>query len=226
MNKLEDFIISNPYTLTNVDREAIRHASPDEPLGDHWFNPCLSQFKKRIRKYVLKQQNGLCAYCRLELHENEATPEIEHIVPKNLKPKWMYEPYNLCVSCKMCNTKKGYTKQVLMDETVEQLPLESNDYKLIHPYFDRYSDYIELVDGILYKGIDTKGQYTIFLCELNRYEVAAERAKKFLEKDINFHTRFLLLLQDEENKRLLQNVDSFLESITDIIERFKFLNKV
>ena len=107
MNKFEDFIIDKPYQLTAEDEEAIKKASPNEKDGDHWTKSCLDGFKRHIKDYLKKNQNECCAYCRMELHENEASPEIEHIVPKDLKADWMYTPLNLCLSCKLCNTKKG-----------------------------------------------------------------------------------------------------------------------
>lgn len=226
MNKFEDFIIAEPYTLNDDDKAAIKQASPDIPDGDHWTNPCLTDFKKRVRKYLLRQQHDCCAYCRIELHDNEVTPEIEHIVPKDLKPQWMYEPFNFCVSCKLCNIKKGYKKQVLEDNSVTVLPITSDGYKHIHPYLDKYSDNIELVGDILYKGVEDKGKYTIWLCELDRYEVAAARATELLKKDLDNYTRFLILLEDSENKALLRNVDAFIERITEKMERYKELNEV
>lgn len=224
MEACEDFIIPAPYPLLKEDSEAINEASPVDPDGDDWAKPCLDAFKKRIRKYLLKKQKYRCAYCRMELHDNEATPEIEHIVPKNLKPKWMYEPFNLCISCKLCNTKKGHTKPVLVNDKIDILPTNSEAYQLIHPHLDRYSENIEIVDGILYKGIGEKGVHTIWLCELDRYELAAARASIILQHDLGNYTRFLMLVQDTENQKLLNNLDGFLESIKDKIDLYKEKN--
>ena len=120
MDKLEDFIISEPYQVTDEDEAAFQEASPDEKDKDHWKKDCLDEFKERFRDDMEPKQNHICAYCRLELHPNEVTPEIEHIVPKSEKPNWMYDPFNLCISCKLCNTKKS-TKEVLRDNTIEEL---------------------------------------------------------------------------------------------------------
>ncbi len=225
MNKFEDFIIDKPYQLTAEDEEAIKKASPNEKDGDHWTKSCLDGFKRHIKDYLKKNQNECCAYCRMELHENEASPEIEHIVPKDLKADWMYTPLNLCLSCKLCNTKKGHLKPVLKDESVTVLPTTSDQYLLIHPYLDKYSDNIELVDGILYKGISDKGVHTIYLCELDRYELAAARASEVLKKDADGITRFLLLVSDANNQKLLNNLDSFLEKIKERAKRYKAMQE-
>lgn len=226
MNKFEDFIIDKPYELTAEDEEAIQKVSPDVKDGDHWAKSCLDGFKKRLKDYLKKKQNECCAYCRMELHDNEASPEIEHIVPKDSKADWMYMPFNLCLSCKLCNTKKGHVKPVLKDDSLTELPTTSDQYLLIHPYLDKYSDNIELVDGILYKGIEDKGKHTIYLCELDRYELAAARAKKVLERDADSVTRFILLVSDPNNQKLLNNLESFLESIKERAKRYKEMQKL
>lgn len=221
MNKFEDFIIDKPYELTADDKEAIKKASPDEKKGEHWKDPCLDGFKKNIRTYYKKKQNECCAYCRTEIQDNQASPEIEHIIPKDLKADWMYMPFNLCLSCKLCNTKKGHTKPVLKDDSLTDLPTTSDQYLLIHPHLDKYSDNIELVDGILYKGISDKGVHTIYLCELDRYELAAARASEVLKRDADSITRFLLLVSDANNQKLLNNLDAFLEKIKGRAKRYK-----
>ena len=137
MDDIEDFIITESYNVTEEDELAFHQASPDKKDKDHWDKGCLDGFKKRFRDDMLIKQNYICSYCRLDLHSNEATPEIDHIVPKSEKPDWMYEPFNLCMSCKMCNTKKN-TKEVLRDNTVADLPYENY---LEQPVTNMYKGY-------------------------------------------------------------------------------------
>lgn len=154
------------------------------------------------------------------------TPEIEHIVPKSLKPNWMYEPFNLCLSCKLCNTKKGHRKKTLVDESVEGIPRDTKAYKMIHPHLDRYSENIEFVGDILYRGISDKGRYTISLCELNRYEVAAARAMELIKQGAIDETRTILMMTDEINQKLVDDLDVFLEDIKNRIRAYKIENGV
>lgn len=221
MKATEDFVIDHPYELTDEDKQNIREASPGEKDESHWEKGCLSGFKSRFRYSMIKKQYYRCAYCRLELHPNEVTPEIEHIVPKSLKPDWMYETFNLCLSCKLCNTKKGHKKKVLKDETAEELPRDSKAYLMVHPHLDRYSDNIEFVGDILYKGISDKGKYTIWLCELNRYEVAAARAMDLIKQGVIDETKTILLLSDQKNQDLVDNLNAFLEVINERIRIYK-----
>jgi hypothetical protein len=94
--------------------------------------------------------------------------DIEHIIPLESSPNFMFEPLNLCVSCKDCNLSKS-NKPVLVSKRVH-LPLESKQYKIFHPHLDRYEDHIEiLVVGELYKPITKKGENTIEICKLFRF---------------------------------------------------------
>lgn len=224
MKVTEDFVIDRPYELMGEDLIAIEEASPVEKDKDDWEKKCLDGFKGRFRRDMLPKQNYRCAYCRLELHTSEVTPEIEHIVPKSLKPNWMYEPFNLCVSCKLCNTKKGHRKKTLVDESVEELPHDMRAYKMIHPHLDRYSENIEFVGDILYRGISDKGRYTISLCELNRYEVAAARAMELIKQGAIDETRTILMMTDETNQKLVDDLDVFLEDIKNRIRAYKIEN--
>lgn len=225
MKVTEDFVINHPYELTGEDRQSIDEASPGVKDKDHWEKNCLKDFKRRFRRDMLPKQNYRCAYCRLELHPNEVTPEIEHIVPKNLKPDWMYEPFNLCISCKLCNTKKGHVKKTLVDESVDVLPRDSASYKMIHPHLDRYSENIEFVGDVLYRGISDKGKYTISLCELNRYEVAAARAMELIKQSVIDETKIILLLTEKGNEALVDDMNVFLEDIKERIRSYKLENE-
>jgi uncharacterized protein (TIGR02646 family) len=212
MDKSEDFIINEPYQVTTADEDAFQTASPDAKNSRQWENNCLSEFKERFRDDMLPKQNNVCAYCRLELHPNEVTPEIEHIVPKSEKPDWMYDPFNLCLSCTNCNRKKN-TKEVLRNNRVTELPRNSDDYLLIHPHLDKYSDYIEFVGNVLYKAKgdnNSKGAKTIEICELNRIEVAIARAMQYINRHGTgkHFVDFLLLMNSPMNKRLIKDEDA------------------
>lgn len=226
MKVSEDYKIDHPYELTEQDLLAIEEASPEEKDKDDWEKRCLDSFKGRFRRDMLPKQNYRCAYCRQVLHTNEVTPEIEHIVPKSLKPNWMYEPFNLCLSCKLCNTKKGHRKKTLVDESVEELPHDAKAYKLIHPHLDKYSENIEFIGDILYRGISDKGRYTIWLCELNRYEVAAARAMELIKQRAIDETQTILMLTDENNQKLVDDLDEFLEDIKNRIRVYRLENGV
>lgn len=226
MNKLDDFIIDSPYVLTETDNLAIDQASPNGINYKDWEKSCLADLKVRIRTYYKKKQNRRCAYCRTVVRESQAPAEVEHIVPKSKREEWMYKTFNMCYSCKLCNTNKGYQKPILANENIEDLPHDSREYLLIHPHIDRYSEHIEIVGNILYKGISDKGKNTISICGLNRYDLAAERAEDVIRIKGPKSEGYFLALIDADNNRCLVNVISkYKECIHNICEEYKALNE-
>lgn len=220
MTILEDFVIAHPYTKSAEDIALIKQASPRGNHSDDWEATCLSEFKIRARDYYRKMQNRRCAYCRTIVKTSQASPEIEHIIPKSVKPDWMYEPFNLCMSCKKCNTKKS-TNKVLTDECVKALPLDSDSYTIIHPHIDKYSEHINIIQDIFYEGLSDKGKETIRICELDRYELAADRAEDKIKEDKSLDEQILLSLVKHSGKPLVNVMAKFEERIHEICEEYK-----
>lgn len=163
--ELSDFVITSSYTMTSADIKAVSKASKGKPQKEDWENSSLKAYKDRVRQYYRQQQNRKCVYCRMDVSSATGYFHIEHIVPKSVHPEWMYEPFNLCLSCPQCNSAKK-AQEVLDNKDIKDLPTESSDYLIIHPHIDRYFDNIEIVDGLLYKGLTPKGEYTIKICNL------------------------------------------------------------
>lgn len=222
MNQDEDFIISSPYKITREDESLIKRASPVAKKSADWENPCLEEFKRRVREYYWREQNYRCAYCRTKIKASQASPEIEHIVPKSEHDSdWMYTPFNLCVSCHMCNTKKRI-KNVLSNEvnTYVSLPDDSSEYIIIHPHRDKYSKHIQIIDDIIYKGISDKGKKTIEICNLDRYELAVDRAEEKMIKEGTVDEKILYGLIKSDESSMVDDVDKFMERIKNICRQY------
>lgn len=222
MNDLDNFIIDKPYPLTDKDKKAIALASPDGYHYKDWEKPCLNELKERIREYYRKKQHRRCAYCRTIVKRSQASPEDEHIVPKSKHEEWMYETFNMCYSCKSCNTNKGYQKPILSDEKIAYLPHVSKGYLIVHPHIDTYSEHIEIIDDVLYKGISQKGRDTIKTCGLNRYELAVDRAEDVIrEKGSKYEGYLIALVDADRNRNLVDVVNRFKESVHELCEEYK-----
>lgn len=216
-SELSDFIIQSLYAITSADTKAIEKASTGYPKAEDWNHSALKSFKERVRVHYCKQQNKKCAYCRMDISLATSYSHIEHIVPKSLHPEWMYEPLNLCVACANCNSAKN-NREVLSDKNALVLPMDSSGYIIIHPHFDHYSEHIEIVDGLLYRGLTPKGIKTIEICNLTRIGLLLERAKQLVMKDQeNFHYSKLLITYTQ-NCMLIANMDEFLKGIQELME--------
>ena len=216
----EDFIIGQPYSVILDDCNSIRKASPNSKKSKDWDKKCLDGFKGRVRDYYFKVQKRRCAYCRCVIKTSQAPAELDHIVPKSSEPDWMYEPFNLCVSCKSCNTKKGW-KKVLKGSFEGNLPQDSDSYLIVHPHIDRYSDNIRIIGGVFYEGISDKGKWTIKKLQLDRYELAADRAEERIMQGYDNYTKILLAFSEPRDRPLVNCFDAFLDRITELIEEFK-----
>lgn len=213
---LSDFIITTPYTLSDKDNGDIYKASHGKPRKEDWDNKCLDSFKEHIRTYYRKLQHCKCAYCRMDISMATSYFTIEHIVPKSMYPEWMYNPKNICLSCAVCNSSKN-DKNVLRGGNYVTLPTETSEYIIVHPHKDRYSEHIEIIDGLLYKGLTGKGARTIEICNLTRVGLLSERAKNIIK---NEHGGAFAKLMNvcSCNPFLISNMDELIESIKELID--------
>lgn len=210
--ELSDFVITSSYAMTSADIKAVSKASKGKPQKEDWENSSLKAYKNRVRQYYRQQQNRKCVYCRMDVSSATGYFHIEHIVPKSVHPEWMYEPFNLCLACPQCNSAKNIQK-VLDNTDITDLPAESSDYLIIHPHIDRYFDNIEIVDGLLYKGLTKKGEYTIKLCNLTRPELLSERARVFIQQEQEPDSYSKLLITYIHNSRWIGDMDKLLDEI-------------
>lgn len=226
MTELEDFIVQEPYQPTDEERDAISELEMKGLLPDDWSTGKggIDSFKNNMREYMYYEQNCRCAYCRIELPIACCFLQREHIVPKTPHPKWMFEPRNLCFTCDRCNNYKN-NNEVIQNPDIENYPTESNDYLIINPFLDKYSNHIELMKGIIYVGKTDKGRFTINTCHLYNPEFALERAKqKMKDKDPEtVQSQLLSLLSSthataEEINKVKQNSEK-------IVKMYKRLNK-
>ena len=214
--ELSDFVITSPYAMTSADIKAVSKASKGKPQKEDWENSSLKAYKDRVRQYYRQQQNRKCVYCRMDVSSATGYFHIEHIVPKSVHPEWMYEPFNLCLACPQCNSAKNI-QEVLDNTDITDLPTESSDYLIIHPHLDRYFDNIEIVDGLLYKGLTKKGEYTIKLCNLTRPELLSERARVFIQQEQEPDSYSKLLITYIHNFRWIGDMDNLLDEIKNLM---------
>ena len=176
MTVREDFVVQEPYLPSDEEKKAIKELEDKGLEVGDWDSgkKYIKSFKKNLREYMYDKQNKLCAFCRIHVPLACVPMHREHIVYKNEHPQWMFLPENLCVACPTCNEFKG-TTEVLEDPQTVSYPNKSTGFKIIHPLYDKYSDHIELVGDVLYKGKSDKGIFTINTCHLYRVDLAEER---------------------------------------------------
>lgn len=169
-----------------------------------------------FRTRLLELQNFRCAYCQGLIDLDEVGHrELDHIFPKSATencsevkgqsnefedrqhtfgyPQFTYEPLNIIVACKICNSyKKNFDP--LLNRTVQ---LAGDDYPAansilwFYPYVHHYSQHIERSANWTYTELSAQGEVVIKVCKLDQASVLASR----------FSARALIRAKQSENLR-------------------------
>lgn len=163
----------------------------------------LAPLRANLRKHYLSEQKYRCCYCKmLKQEDHGATWDVEHIVPKAAFPAFLFENYNLSLTCKECNIAKS-DKPVFTDinGTYTNYPLTSDKYSIIHPHFDKYSDHMEIImmptGQIFHTPRSLKGKKIFNDCDLVRFSM----------KSLN---------SENINRTLLVSFSSFIDSSVNL----------
>lgn len=169
-------MIRTPYTLKTSEQSLVDDFKklPDEEKYGYWdktdeVGP-LSELKAAIKEFYLEAQDFTCVYCQQRIVvKHQGSWDVEHIIPKDVHPKFMFECSNLCVACKDCNGDK-WNKSVLVNDKRKKFPKNKDDYKIVHPHFDVYEENIKIIDlAKFYLPLNEKGRATVEMCGLLRF---------------------------------------------------------
>lgn len=180
--------INQPYKKLKSENLLIRKYYSE---SSDWNKEKFASIKENIKDHLRKEQSNQCCYCRSMLGFDIRQTEIEHIIPKSKEKNFAFISKNLALCCPGCNSSKSI-KDVLIIKNRAFFNLKSTDYKIVHPYFDKYSEHIQIEGSVIYTSKTPKGLETIRMCELSRLTLAEENAKKFYSgqskiKSIIFH---------------------------------------
>lgn len=147
---------------------------------------------KSLRARLLDLQNRRCAYCQAPIVANEnGHRELDHILPKEGSkdarapsavsgalsdryhtfgyPSFRFEPKNLVVVCKQCNTFKGtFDPLTNRGSSCAKYPKGMTAFTWFHPHIHKYSDHIKISKNMLFSRITRGGAYVIHACKLNQ----------------------------------------------------------
>lgn len=168
--------IANPVAFTD-DLDRLVQSKQNDATFTHqqWGHDDLAPLRSHVRTHYRNEQRAICSFCRGPLGLQAAENcQVEHIVPKSIRPEFMFEPKNLCVICADCNTiKRDQEVTATIPNTVaprrgqQRYPRTSNAFLIVHPHFDIYSEHILIHHGF-YVDRSPKGNFTIGACKLNR----------------------------------------------------------
>ena len=202
MTEEEDFMVAEPYRPTEDEKQAIAKLEAKGLKAKNWDSKrkFIKSFKENLREDMYEKQNELCA--------------------KDEHPQWMFLPENLCIACPLCNEFKG-TTEVLANPNTKTYPRNGSGFKIIHPLYDRYSEHVDLIGGILYRGKTDKGRFTIATCHLYRVKLAEERVTqlKIEENEGTIIAGLMKLLSQSE--MYVDDNKKFIQRVTKIVDSYK-----
>ncbi|SEQ55808.1 TIGR02646 family protein [Pseudomonas sp. NFACC02] len=176
----------------------------------------VAELRRTVRVHYLRQQGYRCAYCRMEKKENHGlTWDVEHIIPKSVYPRFLYEPLNLAMVCKECNIAK--LDQDVLHRRVGPgavFPSRSEDYKIVHPHFDRYSDHFEMIvvgGRISHRPRNPlKAKETFLMCNLVRFSYAFGEWEDFNYEVVKRFSEFVESCPPDATR---QQITSFMQTL-------------
>lgn len=205
-----------PYELSEEESQIVKTVQCDELSPRQKWDDCrVTTMKSNIKKHYISEQDKTCAYCQVSLHTTHGMVwDTEHIIDKDSSPQWMFEPLNLCVSCKDCNGAKG-TRPATKGKTYRSFPRKSANYRIIHPHFDDYDEHIKVaVPGAVYLFHTNKGRNTIEVCGLLRYHKEGGRNKV----DLGLKAVLLAAANDQSPEMLDYAVELIQKSMASAVE--------
>ena len=173
LSDIEDWVIDECYQISDEDQEILNNTPITE--AKQWKNKIYKPLKDRFRNYYYEKQNGRCAYCRLLINRGTGNVEIEHIIDKNRRLDFVFESKNLVVSCHNCNFSKKTSKVMHNCPPENDYPTNSDNFKIIHGHYDKYSHHIKFIEKSIYQAITDEGEFTIDKCSLDRIGLAEQR---------------------------------------------------
>jgi len=222
MTEEEDFMVAEPYRPTEDEKQAIAKLEAKGLKAKNWDSKrkFIKSFKENLREDMYEKQNELCAFCRIHVPLSCVPMHREHIVYKDEHPQWMFLPENLCIACPLCNEFKG-TTEVLANPNTKTYPRNGSGFKIIHPLYDRYSEHVDLIGGILYRGKTDKGRFTIATCHLYRVKLAEERVTQLkIEENKGTIIAGLMKLLSQSEMYVDDN-KKFIQRVTKIVDSYK-----
>lgn len=148
--------------------------------GKVWDDETLYDIKQRIKSHYRNGGEGHCCYCKRRFKgEFKMDIDIEHILPKSRYTDYIFEMFNLNISCKRCNMEiKKERIDFLKDAaTIIANVKHTNQYHIIHPNFDNYFEHMDLdvnikneKEMVKFTAKKPKGTYTYNFFKLNELE--------------------------------------------------------
>lgn len=194
----------NVIRYENEDLEFVETYTKDKShhRADFWSDESVSEIKERVKRFYIKAQDYRCCYCKhRNMTDNLSSWTLDHVLPRDSFPQFMFHPENLAVSCHDCNIAKS--AKVLLDRRTRiRFPNSSKPYTLCHPHYDSWDEHIERYGTTAYNSLSKKGAVTITECNLFRFAEKITGSRNAMA-DRRFENYFDDLARGTRDEKLL-----------------------
>ena len=150
-------LVQKAAEWTDLYLQALREGNKPTPKWGH----------EEIRAVLREEVMSKCAYCESYV-EHVSYAEVEHIIPKSVKPELVYQWSNLTGACRRCNGAKDNFYQ------------EVNG--LLNPYVDNIDGHLHFQGPLISSRLtSTCGEVTVRQLQLNRLDLLNRRAQRLEE---------------------------------------------
>lgn len=124
---------------------------------------------KRLRRRVIAEARGLCAYCRTAVAITGARFVIDHVIPEGAGGQTVWE--NLCLACHSCNEFKGVLTEAADPATGAIAPL-------FHPKNQKWVEHFAWSqNGGQIIGLTPVGRVTVLTLNMNHPDIVSARLR-------------------------------------------------
>jgi 5-methylcytosine-specific restriction endonuclease McrA len=155
---------------------------------------------KKLRARLLILQKYRCAYCQYPIPSDlVGYRELDHILPKEGNsnqpvakkkseqeddryatdgyPQFKFQPKNLAIICKPCNSSKGtydsLTNRGHGRSLVRYPP--ANRFICFHPHYHNYAAHIQIDENFIYSHSTDEGRVLLQICGLMKVEILEKK---------------------------------------------------
>ncbi|WP_334598656.1 HNH endonuclease [Pseudomonas alvandae] len=150
---------------------------------------------EELRDRLLVLQKYRCAYCQFPIiADMVGYRELDHILPKDGNsnhteakkisdleadrystrgyPQFRFEPKNLALICKPCNSSKSTYDSLINRASARPLSRypSANRFSCFHPHFHHYAAHIEIDENFFYSHLTEEGRVLLKICGLMKVE--------------------------------------------------------
>lgn len=189
------------------------------PKKEHPLAPLVAKFKAEVKKYYYWGQQCRCCYCSSYLVPNASTYHADHIVDKATYKNFTFELNNFGVACAVCNTHKG-KKNVLTDkpeDSLTKLPADKDDYLIVHPHLDEWSDHLMFDGDGFIRSINStgKGKNTIDICGIEAINFTKLAVKFSIDAREDAYRLMCELAKKRQSKQRREAMLSLLDRLAE-----------